>query len=232
MAAVVEDVKTPAAPKPAEKPAEKQAEKPAEPKPVADKPVEKPATEAPVGDQPAADPSKDGTPPAQPKAPEKYALTVPDDAKEFLSSDDLAFLETTARANDWTNEEAQAELDGHLQRATARLEQQSQAWEAQTKADPDYGGAQLDATKAKARAVVNQIRPEGHPRREAFLRFLNRGGAGNHIEVVSFLADLGTLMAEDTGGTGNGSAEPRKKSAEELMYPSMFTADGQPKTGV
>lgn len=167
--------------------------------------------------------AKNGTGKAgdKPKAPDKYELTVPDDAKEFLGKEDLADLETVARENDWTQEEAQAFLDGQLGRAQKRLDDQRLKWENDTKADPDYGGDKLAETTQFARKAVAALRPEGHPRREAFLRFLNRGGAGNHIEVVSFLSDLGKLMGEDSSHLGTADAGKGEKKADKaVLFPS------------
>lgn len=152
---------------------------------------------------------------AKPKAPEKYALTLPEDGR--LDASDLQTIEAIARKEDWTNEEAQAAVDEHL----ALIAQQSERFLTVTKADKDYGGEKLAETQKLARAVIDRIRPVGHARRDAFVGFLNRGGAGNHIEVVSFLADLGKLMAEDgaTGGRGGGGSG-KPKTAEEVLYGS------------
>lgn len=199
---------------------------------AADKPAgDKPAAEKPAGDKPAGDgtvladgkktpdaaakpESKAGEEKPAPKAPEKYALTLPDDGR--LDASDLKTIEEIARKADWTNEEAQAAVDEHI----ALIAQQSERFLTATKADKDYGGEKLAETQKLARAVIDRIRPVGHARRGAFVQFLNRGGAGNHIEVVSFLADLGKLMAEDgaTGGRGGGSGKP--KTAEEVLYGS------------
>lgn len=150
--------------------------------------------------QQAADANKGGKAGEQttPKAPEKYALKLPDGGR--LDESDLAEVEKVARANDWTNEEAQAAIEEHDKLVLA----QSDRFLATTKADADYGGDKLGESQKLARAVIDKVRPAGHARRESFLKFVNRGGAGNHIEVVAFLADLGKLMAEDgaTGGEG------------------------------
>jgi len=140
------------------------------------------------------------------KAPATYALTVPTEATEFITTEDLTYLETLARENDWTNDEAQAELASEATRLGARVAAQSAKWAATTKADAEYGGDHLASTQTLAKAAIARVRPEGHPRRDGFLAFMNRGGAGNHIEVVSFLADLGKLMGEDAPGRTGSSA--------------------------
>lgn len=146
------------------------------------------------------------------KAPENYALTIP--AGGYVDADVVTQVETLARKNNLSNEDAQAILNEHA----ATVEAQASAWRAVTEADTDYGGTKLAETQKQARAAIDLIRPAGHPRRNAFLAFMNRGGAGNHIEVVSFLADLGKRGAEDAPGrtAGDGTATP--KTAEEIMY--------------
>lgn len=163
-----------------------------------------------------ADGTADGEPKSKagdttPKAPEKYSLKLPDGGR--LDESDLKTVEELSRANDYTNDEAQAFLD---EQANV-IAKKSEEYAAVTKADKDYGGAQLEQTQKLARLVVDRIRPIGHPRREGFVKFINRGGAGNHIEVVSFLADLGKQMAEDVsmGGLGGGGGE---KSTTQKLY--------------
>jgi hypothetical protein len=196
-----------AAEKPAEKPADKPAEKPAE-KP-ADQSAEKPAADA----KPAAEekPKADAEAPPEPKAPDKYVLKIPDAGAAYVDPADLAHLEKVARAANWSNEDAQAALEEHI----ATIAAQSERFAAETKADRTYGGEHLADSQRLANFAINKLRPEGHERRDAFMRFLNRGGAGNHLEVIAFLADLGRMMGEDSpahamssqAGTGEGLVE-------------------------
>lgn len=147
---------------------------------------------------------KDASKPDAKKAPEKYELQLPEGGR--IDSNDLAAVEQLARDNDWTKDEAQDHLDAIAESVDA----QAARWLTETTADKDYGGDKLATTQKLAMQAVSKIRPEGHPRRASFLAFMNRGGAGNHLEVVSFLADLGKLMAEDSPnlGTGGGGAQP------------------------
>jgi hypothetical protein len=148
------------------------------------------------------------------KAPDAYTLTVKDEAKDLIADDDRLFIEEVAKANDWTNEEAQAELDAYIARTEQKLAKQADAWANETKADPVYGGEHLKVTQTMVRKAIDAVRPEGHPRRDSFMRFLNRGGAGNHIEVVSVLADLGKLFSEDAPNHG-GPKEPEKQPVSD-----------------
>lgn len=148
----------------------------------------------------------------KPKAPEKYALKIEGDAKTYVTDADVKYLEDVARKADWTNEEAQAALDEHVQTMAAA----SARYAEETKADKTYGGDNFDQTRTLANAAIDAIRPAGHPRRESFNAFLARGGAGNHIEVVSFLADLGKLLGEDRPAKGGGGPKQEKSMADKL----------------
>jgi hypothetical protein len=146
-----------------------------------------------------------------PKAPEKYALTVPDDMKAGVDDQLLGQLETVARGQDMSQDEAQAFLEDTL----ARIKVQSDAWANETKSDKTYGGDKLPETQRLAKLAIDKVRPVGHPMRDAFNNFLARGGSGNHIQVVSFLADLGRMMGEDAGPAGHKSSAGAQTTADK-----------------
>jgi hypothetical protein len=164
--------------------------------------------------------SKAGESDDKPKAPDKYSLAIPDDAKEFIDDADLKTFETDARARDLTNDEAQAAIA-----ATAKAQRDAhQKLLDVTKADPDYGGEKLADTQIAVKRAIDLVRPEGHTRRESFLRLLKKSGAGNHIEFVSFLADIGKRAAEDSPGSAQGGVNRGgSRPPEEVLY-------GKPKT--
>jgi len=181
------------------------------------------------------EPVKDGTPPAAavtpaetgdktkggtadapvvaPKAPDTYALTIPDESKAYIDPEDRKQFEAMGRAANWSNEdfnEALTEYATQQRAASARFLEV-------TKADPEYGGEKLLESQRLAKAAIDLVRPEGHPRREGFLRLMNKVGAGNHIEIISFLADYGKRVSEDAPGmTGGGRGKP--KDAAALLY--------------
>jgi hypothetical protein len=218
-AAVVEDVKgKPADARPIDVPAGKPAapatpEKPAE-KPAADTPAEKKPAEQAKPETPAADSERKAGEEEKPKPPEKYALKVPDGSR--VDPDDLAQLEQMAKTAGWSNDDAQAALE----ELHTHLDAQASRWLTQTTADRDYGGEHLEQSQRLAKLAIDRLRPQGHARRESFLRFLNRGGAGNHLEVVAFLADLGKAMSEDAPGRGSTSSGEAPKSLAERIYPN------------
>jgi hypothetical protein len=153
-------------------------------------------------------------------APEKYTLAIPDDGKVHIDDADVKEFETMARKAGWTNDEAQAAIDEHLTLVKAT----SEKFLADTKADTDYGGDNLAETQRLAKLGIDLIRPAGHARREGFTRFLNKVGGGNHIEVVSFLADLGRRASEDNPGQTSSAQLRGQKTAESVLY------DNTPKT--
>lgn len=146
------------------------------------------------------------------KAPEKYELKIPKDST--LDADDVATIETLARENDWDNATAQAILENHHDTLVA----QSAKFLETTTADKEYGGDKLPATQARAKAVIDLVRPASHPRAKAFRALLDKSGYGNHIEVISFLADLGKMTEEDGAIAGAGGGGKKEKTAEEVLY--------------
>lgn len=144
-------------------------------------------------------------------APDKYELKVPENSS--VDADDLKLIEQLARENDWDNETAQAAVQQHHD----MLAEQSSKFLEATKADKDYGGDKLSATQQRAKAVIDMVRPASHPRAKAFRALLDKSGYGNHIEVISFLADLGKMTEEDgaISGAGGGGGE---KDAAAVLY--------------
>ncbi len=204
-------------PDPAAKPDEKPVDKPAEGKTgdegkpaAAGKPEKKPAE----GDGATKPESTDGEGETKPKAPEKYALTVPTGDTAHVDATELKTLEAIARANDLTNEQAQQLLEDHIAEVKAEAKRHLDT----LTADQTYGGEKLAETQKLARLAIDKIRPEGHARRAAFTALLEKGGIGNHIEVVSYLADLGRLFAEDSPGVTGGPTGKASQNLEDRFY--------------
>jgi hypothetical protein len=148
------------------------------------------------------------------KVPDKYELKVPEGGDAYVDPADLATLETMARKAGWSNEDAQAALEEHV----ATIHAQAERFAADTKADTEYGGDKLTESQRLANIAIDRIRPKGHARRESFQRFLGRGGAGNHIEVVSFLADLGKLMGEDSPAHSRSTQPGSSEDLTDKLY--------------
>lgn len=166
-------------------PEEIAAAKTADEKAAADKLAADAEAATKAGKTPASD---DAT-----KVPDKYELKLPEGSENWLDDTDLTAFATLAKAEGWTNEQAQDRVNKHADALVA----QSEAFRAATEADPDYGGDKLQDTQRLAQLALDKVRPAGTPRGDAFRRILAKTGWGNHVEVVSFLADLGKMAAED-----------------------------------
>lgn len=151
---------------------------------------------------------------AKPKAPEKYALKLPEHNR--VSADDLARLEQIARAQDWTNEQAQELLEAEH----AELEARHDRFATELRADPDYGGDKLETTAKYAQAAMDRFRPAGTTRGDSLRAFLSTSGYGDNAHWVSLMADIGKAMAEDTpphsGSLASGDRD--KVPMEERIY--------------
>lgn len=156
--------------------------------------------------------SKDDTATLESKAPEKYDLKLPDGGR--IDARDLATIETVARQQGWSNEEAQQRVAAHAD----AIEAQSTRFLDETTADKVYGGANLEETKRLAKIALNELRPEGSARGDALRALLDKSGYGNHLEVLSLFADLGKRMAEDGGAHLTGGDASVTRDAAELIY--------------
>ncbi len=161
---------------------------------------------------------KDDTAGAASKVPEKYELKVPEGGEEYFRAKDLEFIAEVAKANQWTQEEAQAELVAAAERAKAREESLGQEYLEQLKADEDYGGAHLEETQRLSRKAIDRIFPPGHRLRDEFKKFMNRGVVGNHLLTVAALAEVGRLMSEDSPGQTLSAAPGAGDSAADKLY--------------
>ncbi|HMJ02428.1 MAG TPA: hypothetical protein VK506_05775 [Conexibacter sp.] len=188
------------------------------------KPAEKPAGEGAGGKTPeqlaqektdadaaaaAAAGKKPDDAPAS-KAPDTYALTLPDGIT--IEAEDLASFTEEARAEGWTNEKAQAKLTALIERTNAYNEK----LKAEAMADPDYGGAKWPETERHATAILDRVRPVGSKLGDEFRAYMTKTGALNNRIVLAFLADIGKLTAEDRPGQGGGSGEGAKSLAQQL----------------
>lgn len=194
-------------------------EAPAAPAPVSD--VES-SSNTPAAPTPPATTPPAPVPPTQPAAPEgppqKYDLRVPVEHAPLADQATLTEFEKVSRESGWSNEDAQVALENYLVRVSAKRQEFKQ----QLASDPEYGGQKLADTERRANLTINHIRPEGHARRTAFLSLLQRGeGFINHPEVQAFLADIGTLIGEDSPGhrTPGSIPDMSQVRTEDILWP-------------
>lgn len=177
-----------------------------------------PAGEGTTGAAATAGTGTEGTTAADPQkvVPEKYDLKLPEgDLAVYADQSTLDSVAAIAKAEGWSNEEAQQRVQEYAEAYKA----QADSFLVTLKADPDYGGEKLEQTQKLARAVLEKVRPANTPRGKALRRILDQSGYGNHIEIVSFLADLGKMTGEDTAIVGDaGSGGGGKKDPAEVLY--------------
>ncbi len=163
-----------------------------------------------------ADQGKAGEPGAQPKAPEKYELKVPEGGDAYIGTEDLKFIEEVARANDWTQQEAQAEITSAVERAQTREKGMAVKFLAELKGDQDYGGEKLETTQRLAKKAIDRIFPTGHRLRERFVAQMNREIIGNNLLYAAALAEVGRMLGEDAPGQARPAAGTKDDAASKL----------------
>jgi hypothetical protein len=167
------------------------------------------------------------------KKPADDADKVPEDGKYDLKMPegvevDQALLDTMApqfKELGLTTKQAQALTDKFVEAQTKQAETQQAGWAKtvsdwvdQAKADPEMGGAKWDGTVKAATSVVAKFGNDG------LKEYLNASGAGNHPEMIRFMAKVGAMIGEDRPAI---SENPGKKIATDtatILYP-----DDKPK---
>ncbi|WP_210289140.1 hypothetical protein [Aminobacter ciceronei] len=210
-------------------------------------PTVEPGTEKPAGDAPtewkeyAPDPAKtdeenaaakaehDKTKPAADdpadKVPEdgKYVLKMPEGVE--VDQELLDELSPEFKAAGLTGKQAQALTDKFIAKQQARMKAQGEGWAKtvsdwvdEAKKDPEIGGANWDGTVKTASGVVGRF---GN---DALKEYLNASGAGNHPEMIRFMAKVGAVIGEDNPAI---SETPGKKVAADTA--SILYPDDKPK---
>ena len=121
-------------------------------------------------------------------------------------------------------EKAQALLDLYTAKMTdalagakaagdAATQARNAGWQAQVKADPEVGGANLTANLSIAAKVIDQF--GGAALRKA----LNETGAGNNPDIVRAFIRVGKMLSEPT--FTRGQPVTAAKGLAESLYPSL-----------
>lgn len=115
----------------------------------------------------------------------------------------------------------QQKLDKQIAESVEKLNGE---WQAQLKADKEFGGEKLSVTLASATKALRRFGGE-----ELALQ-LDDAGIGNHPGLLKFFAKVGQALGEDDSFAPK--VEAKASSEQQTMrqlYPSMFNADGSPK---
>ena len=179
---------------------------------------------APAGDKPAGQEGKPGDKPVE-QTPTYEDFTLPEGIK--LEGDDLQAFKDAAASAKLTQEQAQGLVDMHAKALQQAQQQQYDAWyqtqrdwQAQVKADPDFGGAKFEAETLPAIAkAIQEFAPT--PEAEKALRqAFSFTGAGNNPEIVRFMARVGKSLMEGGHVGGAPALGDGGKSAAAKLYPN------------
>lgn len=189
----------------------------AAPAPAASAAVDPPPA-PPAAPAPSASAAPAATPPAEPApppgAPEKYALVLPDGGPFTAAM--LPAIEREARALNLTQEAAQGLLIARIESAKALGTQ----YLAETKADPEIGGAKFDETVKFAQAGRDWLFPKDSKGAALVVQFFEATGLGNHPEFLRAFARIGRATQEDHPTVSGAAGASRPVELKDLMYPT------------
>jgi hypothetical protein len=147
--------------------------------------------------------------------PETYTLNIPQADVEFADDKDLERIAVIAKANQWSNEDAQAELAAQIDlRRTAHTQLYAEA-----QAHPEIGGDKLEAAGQRAKAFMDKLLPATEPDGARLRRDLQRLGLSNYPPLVVLLARAGAAMAEDSPVAGSTATNTGPKATEDVLWP-------------
>ena len=155
------------------------------------------------------------------KVPEdgKYTLTMPDGVE--LDGELAEALGPEFKELGLTHAQAQKLVDKYIGIQQARAGKQSEefgatiaGWADTAKKDPEIGGTKWDGTVQTAQRAVKAL---GN---DALRDYLNASGAGNHPEVIRFMAKAGALIAEDNPASGGAEGKGKPAEAAYTLFPT------------
>ena len=177
---------------------------------------------------PEATPAPTQAAPAQPEAtpapstaPETYAdFDVPENV--IVDTELMGQFKSAAKDIGLSQEQAQhlASMGAVMaqkiteQAATAQAERIA-AWEAETKADKEIGGAALDANLSLAKKALDAF---GSPELN---QLLADSGIGNHPAIIKAFVKAGKAMSEDTLMPSSAQVPGAQTSIAQKLYPNM-----------
>lgn len=144
------------------------------------------------------------------------AAQVPESYEAFtdaqgnpVSNDDFKGFTEAAKSVGLSQENAQkmftamyGEADNYVRRRTQEFAAQ---WAEQSKADPEFGGANFNQNMGQIAAAYQQFAtPE-------LKQLLDASGLGNHPEVVRLFYRVGKALSQDTGVRAQGAPEQQHR---------------------
>ena len=200
--------------------------------PVKDEPITNLFADPPEPGDPAAAKPEDGQAKPDDKktddAPVEYELTLPEGLQ--LSEEQLSGVKATLAAAKVSPDQAQPLFDQYVAAVRTTMEQTQNAatklwtdtqkeWQATIKADPDIGGAKLDASIADTRKGAQALL--GDAAAKDLFTALNITGAGNNPAIVKALHKAFSVHAPATPVSGTPSGQAAQRSAGSILYPTQ-----------
>lgn len=189
-----------------------------EPKTTPETPLADPAAKAPETPKQPETPAKA----TESVVPEKYDLKLPKDS--LLDAKDVDAIADFAKANKLPANVAQAILEqkhadreAYVEGQRKMLEDESNKWLEEVKADKEIGGANAAKNIELAKRMAVKFGPEG------FEKELDESRLGNHPMFVKMMVRLlkAANFAEDTLVVSGAPPAPPAKDGAKAMYPNM-----------
>lgn len=174
--------------------------------------------------KPAEEKKDEKAPDAKPPVvPDKYDLKLPDGS--LLHASHVEKIATDAKALGLSQEQAQGMLNresqlraSYVEAAQEELNQKSEAWVEEIRADKELGGAEFERTAEMSKRFIDRFADAETK------QTLNDTKLGNHPGLVRMIARAAKLMSEDTMVIPGAQVGVQKKSAADILYGSTPAA--------
>lgn len=90
-------------------------------------------------------------------------------------------------------------------------------WAETAKADKEIGGAKWDAKGGTVETAVRAVNTLGTP---GLKEYFEASGAGNHPEVIRFMAKVGAMIKEDNPADGGAGGSGKPAEAAHVLFPN------------
>lgn len=90
-------------------------------------------------------------------------------------------------------------------------------WADTAKADKEIGGAKWDAKGGTVETAVRAVNTLGSP---GLKEYFEASGAGNHPEVIRFMAKVGAMIKEDNTADGGAGGSGKPVDAAHMLFPN------------
>lgn len=153
----------------------------------------------------------------KPVIPEKYDLKLPDGA--LIDAKRVEEIEAYAKAQGFSNEQAQALLErensvlvNHIQAQEKAYQEASSKWVEELRADKEFGGEVFNQNAELAKRFINRFGSQ------TLKTTLDQTGLGNHPELFRMVVRAAKAMSEDQLVIPPTQPANRPKSMAERFY--------------